>query len=163
MFATGNPPRLDGLDLDLPWGEVKGHMLATEPTRLPLPEAVKQLATSIDDGRLIMGGTLDVGDDERIVRPEVIARMWSELETACPALRGVRISHQWACFRPAHPDHIPVLDRMPGLANAWLTSGHYKTGILMAPISGSLLATWIDTGRQPWEVVPMSAARLLIK
>src|SRR5947207_526781 len=32
VFATGNPPRLDGLDLHLPWSEVKGHMLVTEPT-----------------------------------------------------------------------------------------------------------------------------------
>jgi glycine oxidase len=162
VFATGNPPRVQGLDLALPWGEVKGHMLATEPTTFRLPEAVKQLATSIDNGRLIMGGTLDVGDDERVVRPEVIARMWSELETACPELHSVRISHQWACFRPAHPDHVPILDRIPNLTNAWLTSGHYKTGILMAPITATLLANWITTTRPPIEVQPLSATRLLI-
>jgi glycine/D-amino acid oxidase-like deaminating enzyme len=159
VFATGNPPRVQGLDLALPWGEVKGHMLATEPTAVQLSEAVKQLATSIDQGRLIMGGTLDVGDDERVVRPDVIARMWSELETASPELHGVRISHQWACFRPAHPDHIPVVDRIPGLTNAWLTSGHYKTGVLMAPLTGSLLAQWIITTRQPPDSRPFAVSR----
>ena len=32
VFATGNPPRLAGLELDLPADFVKGHMLATQPT-----------------------------------------------------------------------------------------------------------------------------------
>jgi glycine oxidase len=159
VFATGNPPRVQGLDLDLPWGEVKGHMLATEPVRVRLPAAIGQLATSIDDGRLIMGGTLDIGDDERVVRPEVIARMWSELEAACPELRSVRISHRWACFRPAHPDHVPVLDRVPGLSNAWLTSGHYKTGILMAPFTARALAEWITTTRPPADIQPLGLTR----
>jgi glycine oxidase len=159
VFATGNPPRIQGLDLDLPWGEVKGHMLATEPVSLRLPAAIAQLATSIDDSRLIMGGTLDIGDDERVVRPDVIGRMWSELEAACPELRGVRISHRWACFRPAHPDHVPVIDRIPGLSNAWLTSGHYKTGILMAPSTARALAEWITTTRPPADIQPLSLAR----
>jgi glycine oxidase len=159
VFATGNPPRVDGLDLDLPWADVKGHMLATEPLHVRLPPAIAQLATSIDDGRLIMGGTLDVGDLERVVRPEVIARMWSELEGACPELRSVRISHRWACFRPAHPDHVPVADRIPGLANAWLTSGHYKTGVLMAPFTARALAEWITTARLPTELQPLGIAR----
>src|SRR5207249_9422566 len=69
VFATGNPPRLDGLDLHVPWSEVKGHMLVTEPTDLWLPGVVSPLATLIEDGRLMRGGTLDIGDGERVVRP----------------------------------------------------------------------------------------------
>jgi glycine oxidase len=159
VFATGLSPRIAGLELDLPAFEVKGHIFASEPTALKLPGAVAPLATAIDNGRLLLGGTLDVGDDERVVRPEVIAGMWSDLEAAWPVARGVKISHQWACFRPAHPDHLPVVDRVPGLDNAWFTSGHYKTGILMAPATGRALATWIDSGRKPPEVDGLGALR----
>src|SRR5437867_396964 len=56
VFATGTPPRIDGLDLHIPSGEVEGHMLTSEPTSLRLPGAVAPLATSIDDGRLMIGG-----------------------------------------------------------------------------------------------------------
>jgi glycine/D-amino acid oxidase-like deaminating enzyme len=54
-----------------------------------------------------------------------------------------------------------VIDRLPGLANAWLTSGHYKTGILMAPATGRALAQWLASGSPPPEVLPFTLARLL--
>jgi glycine oxidase len=153
VFATGTPPSIGGLELHIPSGEVKGHMLVTEPTQLRLPGAVGTLATtSIEDGRLMIGGTLDVGDDERVVRPEVLTSMWEDLERAWPAARGIRIAYGWACFRPAHPDHMPVVDAIPTLSNGWLTSGHYKTGILMAPATGQALAGWIQSAQRPPEL-----------
>jgi len=159
VFATGTPPRLEGLELRLPSHEVKGHMLVSEPTSLALPESVSGYASSIDGGRILIGGTLDHGDDERVVRPEIIANMWSDLEAAWPPAHEIRISHQWACFRPAHPDLLPVIDRIPSLRNAWLTSGHYKTGIMMAPATGRALAQWIGTGERPAEIVGLGIDR----
>jgi len=159
VFATGTPPRLSGLQLNIPSGEVKGHMLTTEPTNLRLPGTVAPLATSIDDGRLMIGGTLDIGDSERVVRPEIIAAMWAELSAAWPVVNGIRIAHQWACFRPAHPDRLPVIDRVPGVGNAWLTSGHYKTGILLAPATGIALAEWIRSGIRPARVAGLGVDR----
>jgi glycine/D-amino acid oxidase-like deaminating enzyme len=159
VFATGTPPRLGGLQLHLPASEVKGHMLASEPASLSLPASNSTLASSIDEGRLLLGGTLDIGDDERVVRPEVIASMWTDFESAWPQARGIRISHQWACFRPAHPDLLPVIDQIPLLSNAWLTSGHYRTGILMSAATGRVLADWIRTGHRPAEVVSMGIRR----
>jgi glycine oxidase len=154
VFATGTPPAIDGLpELHVPAHEVKGHIAVSEPTSLDVPESVRGMATSIDDGRILIGGSLDHGDDERVVRPEVIAAMWSELASAWPPAHLIRVSHQWACFRPAHPDLLPVIDQIPSLSNAWLTSGHYKTGIMMAPATGRALADWIRTGERPLEVV----------
>ena len=94
-----------------------------------------------------------------IVRPAVIDEMWSELESDWPVVRGLRVGYSWACFRPAHPDLLPVIDQLPGLANAWLTSGHYKTGILMAPGTGQAIARWIASGDRPAEVASFGVAR----
>jgi glycine/D-amino acid oxidase-like deaminating enzyme len=134
-------------------------MVVTEPTSLKLPGTVAPLATSIEDGRLMMGGTLDIGDNERVVRPDVIAAMWAALEVAWPVVQGVRIAYQWACFRPAHPDRLAVIDRVPGLGNAWLSTGHYKTGILLAPATGLALADWIASGRRPAQVEGLGVDR----
>ena len=158
VFATGMPPLLNGLNI--PASEVKGHMLCSAPTRLVRPDQLTDLVTLIEDGRLLMGGTLDVDDHERVVRPEVTDRMWQELVAAWPEVAAARLDYRWACFRPAHPDHLPVIDRVPGLDNAWLTSGHYKTGILLAPGTGRALSEWMGSGSKPAEVEPFGLARL---
>jgi glycine oxidase len=161
VFATGTPPRIEGLALELPSSEVKGHLLCTAPTQIKLPDAVRDadIARVIDDGRVLMGGTLDVGDDERVVRPNITQRMWTELVAAWPALGDVTIEYAWACFRPAHADHLPVIDRVPGVSNAWLSTGQYKTGILMAARTGQALAEWLTTGAAPPDVAPFRISR----
>ena len=159
VFATGLAPTLDGLDLGLPQAEVKGHMLATEPTPIRLPGTVNPFGTQVEDGRLIGGGDFSDDDGSHTPQPEMWAAHWANLVAGLPGLQGTRISHQWCCFRPAHPDRLPVIDRVPGLTNAWLTSGHFRTGILMAAATGRALANWIGSGQRPPEVAAFGAAR----
>lgn len=83
------------------------------------------------------------------MRPEVIERIRSDVSASLPRLSGVRITHRWCCWRPRHPDGLPVIDRVPGLRNAWFTSGHYRTGILMGPATGAALARWITGDERP--------------
>jgi glycine oxidase len=159
VFATGQPPVLDGLPLDIPADRVKGHLLVTEPTSLRLPGIVAPVATQIEDGRLLAGGTFDVGDESPAVRADVIAAIMSGLTATRPALRGLGVAYQWCCFRPRHPDRRPVIDRVPGLTNAWLTSGHFRTGILNAPATATVLAHWLASGEEPAEQGTWSAGR----
>lgn len=154
VFATGLPPRLDGLDgpdgrpLDIPAGTVKGHLGVTEPLPLTLPGSVTTLGTQLEDGSLLSGGTLDTGDRTPDVRQEIAEGIRTQVAALLPTL-PVRLTHRWCCWRPRHPDGLAVIDRVPGLDNAWLTSGHYRTGILMAPAAGAALADWIVSGRPP--------------
>jgi glycine oxidase len=161
VFATGLAPRLEGLSLEVPQTEVKGHMLATEPTDVRLPGTVDPYGTQIEDGRLISGGDFTEDFVNRAVQPEILAQRWAGLVEGFPALQQTRVSHQWCCFRPAHPDRLPVIDRVPGVPNAWLTSGHFRTGILMAAATGRSLAEWITSGRRPDLVAAFNVDRLL--
>jgi glycine/D-amino acid oxidase-like deaminating enzyme len=76
-----------------------------------------------------------------------------------PAVRASRVTHQWTCFRPTHPDMLPVIDRVPGLANAWVTSGHFSSGILNAPATGRAIAEWIIEGEQPHAIAGLEISR----
>jgi glycine oxidase len=149
VFATGLAPSLDGLRLELPQTEVKGHMLATEPTHVRLPGTVEPFGTQIEDNRLITGGELTEGFETREIQAAIIEEHWNDLVRGFPGLKDTRLSHQWCCFRPAHPDRLPVIDRIPGTSNAWMTSGHFRTGILMAAGTGRVLAEWIESGQRP--------------
>jgi glycine/D-amino acid oxidase-like deaminating enzyme len=160
VFATGLPPLLEGLATGLPASLVKGHLLVTEPTAVQLPGTVASVATQLEGGRLLAGGTLDTGDDSPGVRQDVIDSILADLYAQLPELTGLRAAYQWCCFRPWHPDGSPVVDRVPGLDNAWLTSGHFRTGILMAPVTAQLITRWISAGRPPPEAAPWASARL---
>jgi len=163
VFATGWPPVLDGLAVDIPADRVKGHLLVTEPTPVRLPGIVAPVATQIEGGRLLAGGTFDVGDETPAVQPEVIEAIMDSLAAVLPELRGLGVAWQWCCFRPRHPDRRPVIDRVPGLANAWLTSGHFRTGILNAPATAAVLARWISAGEPPAEPGTWSASRFPVR
>jgi len=159
VFATGMPPVLDGLPLDLPASRVKGHLLVTEPSPVRLPGTVAPVATQLDDGRLLVGGTFDTGDETPTVRQDVIDSILEALYATLPAVRGLQADYQWCCFRPRHPDGRPVIDRVPGLENAWLTSGHFRTGILMAPVTAHTITRWISAGEPPAEAAAWSSGR----
>ena len=159
VFCTGSPPQIDGLDLFVPADLIKGHLLVTEPTAVRLPGTVAPVATSIDDGRLLVGGTLDVDDDSPGVRDEVIDGLRAQLTRALPATENVSTSHRWCCWRPHHPDGLPVIDRVPDVENAWFTSGHYRTGLLMGPATADLLVEWVTTARRPSTVAEFSLRR----
>ncbi len=159
VFATGRPPVLDGLPLHIPSDRVKGHLLVTERTNVRLPGIVAPVATQIEDGRLLTGGTFDVGDETPAVQPDVIEAITAGVAAVLPRLRGLGAAYQWCCFRPRHPDSRPVIDKVPGLANAWLTSGHFRTGILNAPATAAVLSRWITQGVPPADARSWSATR----
>lgn len=138
IFCTGGPPKPTAAG-DMPSSWVRGHMLATEPVAFRLPGMVDPVCTQLPDGRLLVGGSLDVGATSREVDISIVETMFDDLVSKLPAAREAQISHAWCCFRPLHPDHLPVIDRVPRLSNAWFTSGHYRSGVMMAPVVADAL------------------------
>jgi glycine oxidase len=160
VFATGLAP--DFLGVEIPQRLVKGHLLATSPAPFRLHgtlAALDGLVVPLPSGELVAGGTLDEGDDEPVVRPDVVEGIRQALVALLPRVADLEVAHAWCCFRPMVSDGQPVIDRVPGVDNAWITCGHYRTGILMAPGTGDVLARWIATGEAPAEVAAFSLAR----
>jgi glycine/D-amino acid oxidase-like deaminating enzyme len=159
VFATGLAPE--------PWVRVpqrlvKGHLVATEPVSFRMACGVHTPGFgvgSMTDGGLLAGGTRDEGDHSAQVRPEVIQGIRRRLGALLPAAAQVRVRYQWCCFRPATADGQPVIDRVPGLDNAWVSAGHDGDGLLMAPATGQALASWITTSRRPREVASFGLSR----
>jgi glycine oxidase len=159
VFATGLAPE--------PWVQmpqrlVKGHLVATEPVSFRLVCGLHSPGLGIGsmaDGGLLAGGTRDEGDHSAQVRPEVIQGIWRRLGELLPAAGQVRLRYGWCCFRPATADGQPVIDRVPGFDNAWVSAGHDGDGLLMAPATGQALASWIATSRQPQEVASFGLSR----
>jgi glycine/D-amino acid oxidase-like deaminating enzyme len=163
VFATGLAPALRELpELAVPQRWVKGHLLATVPAPFRLRTAVaalEGLVLQVAGGEIVAGGTLDEGDHDPVVRDDVVAGIRKALAALLPRTADLEVGHAWCCFRPTTADEQPVLDRVPGLENAWITCGHFRTGILMAAATGDVLARWIGTERRPDGVAPFGLER----
>ena len=163
VFASGLAPDLPELPAPgVPQRWVKGHLLATVPAPFRLRAAVAALAglvLQLAGGEIVAGGTLDEGDDDPVVRDDVITGIRDALAALLPRTADLPVGHAWCCFRPTTADEQPVIDRVPGIENAWTTCGHFRTGILMAAATGDVLARWIGTGRRPDGVAPFGLER----
>ncbi|HXD34267.1 MAG TPA: glycine oxidase ThiO [Pyrinomonadaceae bacterium] len=91
------------------------------------------------DGRVIAGSTTEhVGYSKQVTAAGVSTILNHTFEIA-PSLSSAPISDTWSGLRPRSEDNLPVLGpcEVDGLFYA---TGHYRNGILLAPITGELLA-----------------------
>ena len=163
VFATGMAPAVPGLpELGVPQRWVKGHLAATVPAPFRLRTALaalEGLVLQLPGGEIVAGGTLDEGDDDPVVRDGVVEHIRAALGSLLPRTAELPTGHAWCCFRPTTADEQPVIDRVPETENAWLTCGHFRTGILMAAGTGDALARWIGTGAPPEGLEPFGLGR----
>jgi glycine/D-amino acid oxidase-like deaminating enzyme len=72
------------------------------------------------------------------------------LEAMCrnisPALAAAPIVARQACFRPVTEDGLPLIGRVPGVAGAYVATGHSVWGMLNAPATGEAMAELILDG-----------------
>jgi glycine oxidase len=99
------------------------------------------------DGTLLVGATVeDVGFDERTTD----AGVEGLVDAACdliPRLRRDALLEARVGLRPATPDELPVIGPDPAMPGIIHASGHYRNGVLLAPLTGKIVADLIVDGR----------------
>jgi glycine oxidase len=110
-------------------------------------------------GELLVGATVERVGFQRAVTAEGIAGLLSAAIELCPSLGTLPIARTWWGFRPWVPDSLPVLGPWPGVENLWIATGHFRNGILLAPITGRLMSSWITTGDPGIDVDEFTPAR----
>jgi glycine oxidase len=95
------------------------------------------------DGRLLAGSTVeDVGFDKRNTL-EGTTGIIKESRTIAPALGEITTCDRWAGLRPASRDGLPILGLMHEIRGLSIATGHFRNGILLAPITGEIIADQI--------------------
>jgi glycine oxidase len=101
-----------------------------------------------EDGRLLVGSTLeDVGFDHRVTS-DAVRELLDFAISWVPELRSAEMERCWAGLRPASADGRPYMGRVPGLENAFVAAGHYRSGLILAPATAVLMSQLIR-GQQP--------------
>ena len=98
------------------------------------------------DGRVLAGSTAEhVGFDKRVTDEGMNAIKSMALEIA-PGLADLPVIDSWAGFRPRAQDGLPVLGSCQEIGGLFYATGHYRNGILLAPITGKVIADAIVDG-----------------
>jgi glycine oxidase len=100
------------------------------------------------DGRLLTGSTREMARYSKDVTLEGMESIVRGARDMLPALSTMRFREAWAGLRPATADFLPVLGPSPNLAGLYYATGHFRSGILLAAITGRIVAAMV-TGSQP--------------
>jgi glycine oxidase len=132
----------------------KGQMIALRPKDLSIERVLWSDDVYLvprNDGRILAGATVEyVGFDKNVTVGAVQKILTAALQLA-PALTDAQIEETWAGLRPDSPDHLPIMGPTD-LDGLLIATGHFRSGILLAPITAKLIREWITTQsvRQDW-------------
>jgi glycine oxidase len=127
-----------------PLRPVSGQLISTRPLPPLLKGTVagRFLVFQLRTGEIVTGGNV-LESDRLAVDMELAAQFAGAAREMIPALQNVEFSRAWCGLRPGTPDGLPIIDRVPGVTNAWMACGHFRNGVLLAPATGRNLAEWI--------------------
>jgi glycine/D-amino acid oxidase-like deaminating enzyme len=115
------------------------------------------------NGFLFAGATVEnVGFRANATR-EGVRQMKAMAGRLVPALRGSDTASEWAGLRPGSPDGLPILGALPATENVYIATGHFRSGILLAPITGKLMSERIVRGPASVSLDPFSPARFVVE
>ncbi len=92
------------------------------------------------DGRILVGSTMEDVGFEAVTQPEALSRLRELALRLLPATEHMEVETDWAGLRPGTPDRLPYIGAVPELPGLVLATGHYRNGILLAPITAQLVA-----------------------
>lgn len=140
----------------LPVRPVRGQIVVAAAARPPFRHAVysaRGYAVTRRDGRVLLGSTLeDVGFDKRVTAGGVAAILAAAAELS-PRLRELPICDAWAGLRPASSDGRPIIGADPAVRGYYVATGHFRDGVLLAPLTAHLIAALVRGERHPWQDV----------
>jgi len=136
---------IDGIARYAPVRPAKGQMVALRADDLKIDRVLwseKIYLVPRNDGRIVAGATIEhAGFDKRVTAGGIEKILSAAIELA-PGLANARIEETWAGLRPDSPDHLPILGSTD-LDGLLMATGHFRSGILLTPITARLVREWI--------------------
>ena len=134
---------ISGVAMRAPVRPVRGQLLHVGWNGTPLRRVTwseRCYLVPWDDGTLLVGATVEeAGFDERVT----VAGVRDLLEAACEL-----VPHAWTAsflaarvgLRPATQDDLPIIGASARLPKLMYATGHYRNGVLLAPLTAQLVA-----------------------
>jgi glycine oxidase len=149
--------------LALPTRPIKGQILSVigGPKLRHVVRAPEIYLVPRTDGLIVIGATLeDAGYDKRTL-PETIQCLLQSATNLVASLEKAQLHEAWAGLRPGTSDKLPILGEtsVPGYFAA---TGHFRDGILLAPITAQIMTELILDGQCSYDLTPFSPDRFAL-
>jgi glycine/D-amino acid oxidase-like deaminating enzyme len=154
-----------GLPIKVQVFPVKGQMLAVEHT----PQLLANIIITDDVYlvprgalRLLIGATVEhVGFDTHVTEAGINGLLTAAHQLV-PAIADARIVETWAGLRPGTPDDLPILGEDPHIRGVFYATGHFRNGILLAPITARIMTNLIAANRTEYDLSAFSIGRFVV-
>ncbi|HJZ70030.1 MAG TPA: glycine oxidase ThiO [Blastocatellia bacterium] len=139
----------------------RGQMVALKGEICPISRVIHSSRVYVvprHDGRVLIGATVEYAGFEKAVTAEGISHLLTAAIEVVPQLKEFEIVESWSGLRPDTIDHLPIIGTS-GIENLWLSTGHFRNGILLAPITAAMIAMSVEQGRVSDLLTPFGIER----
>jgi glycine oxidase len=139
---------------------VKGQMLAIVggPSLKHVVRTDEVYLVPRSDGRIVIGSTLENVGYNRRTDVNTIQQLFHAALELAPGLAGCKVHEGWAGLRPGTPDGLPILGET-STRGYFVATGHYRDGILLAPITAQVMSSLIMREMPSHDLTPFSPSR----
>jgi len=149
ILAAGcwSPELLKPLGIVLRMQPCRGQMLEFDgAAEIPLVlRAGHHYVVPRQGGRVVVGTTVEYAGYEKTVTGGGLRSILEGAERIVPDVKNYQFRRAWAGLRPDTADHLPILGRGE-LPNLIFATGHFRNGILLAPITAKLITELVVSG-----------------
>jgi glycine/D-amino acid oxidase-like deaminating enzyme len=134
---------------------IRGQLLHVDFDRAPLARVVwgsRAYLVPWEDGSLLVGATSeDVGFDERAT-DDGVRQLLDGAAGLVPAVAGAPLREVRVGLRPATADELPIIGASSTMRGVYYATGHYRNGVLLAPLTALMVADLVLDGRERAEL-----------
>jgi glycine oxidase len=113
------------------------------------------------DGTLVVGATVEEKGYDTSIQAGAVYELLRDARSVLPGVAELELVESFAGLRPGSPDNGPFIG-WSGLEGLAVATGHYRNGILLAPVTADAVCDVLDGGNLPQEVEPFRADRSTI-
>jgi len=140
---------IGGVAAYAPVRPAKGQMVALRADDIKIERVLwseKIYLVPRNDGRILAGATVEYAGFDKTLTAGGIEKILAAAIELTPGLSSASIEETWAGLRPDSPDHLPILGPTD-LHGLLIATGHFRSGILLTPITARLIREWVTQQR----------------
>jgi glycine oxidase len=140
----------------------RGQIVELAPPTPPLHQVVFGPGCYLsprDDGRVLVGSTTEFVGYVPAVTARAVRELLASAIALVPALADAPLGRTWAGLRPHTRDELPILG-LGKIRNLILATGHFRNGVLLAPLTAKIVAALALDQAPPVDLGPFASDRL---